>query len=144
MYCCIVLWLNTNASIEIKWNPLVLRPQYSWKTRSISWLFMPWRMMPHDVMFSHYIGCKHRFLSSIRKIINDNDLWHVGVEKRYKCKHILSFLNNSAHKGLKLTKCLLLFILNGPLTRYLKLWVAHGPGMPGMFSPPPTSKETVS
>ena len=25
----------------------------------------------------------------------------------------------------------------GPLARYVKLWVAHAPGMPGMFSPPP-------
>ena len=34
------------------------------------------------------------------------------------------------------------FVCNGPLTRYAKLWVAHAPGMPGTFSPPPTSKET--
>ena len=33
---------------------------------------------------------------------------------------------------------------NGPLARYIKLRVAHAPGMPGTFSPPPTSKETVS
>ena len=30
---------------------------------------------------------------------------------------------------------------NGPLTRYVKLRVAHAPGK---FSPPPTSNETVS
>ena len=44
------------------------------------------------------------------------------------------------------------FLLNGystqngrhwPLTRYVKLRVAHAPGMPGTFSPPPTSKETA-
>ena len=28
-------------------------------------------------------------------------------------------------------------IAYGPLTRYVKLWVAHAPGMPGRFSPPP-------
>ena len=33
---------------------------------------------------------------------------------------------------------------HGPLTRYVKLRVAHAPGMPGTFSPPPTSKETAS
>ena len=27
---------------------------------------------------------------------------------------------------------------HGPLTRYVKLRVAHAPGMPGTFSPPPT------
>ena len=32
--------------------------------------------------------------------------------------------------------------VHGPLTRYVKLWVAHAPGMPGTFFPPPTSKET--
>ena len=26
--------------------------------------------------------------------------------------------------------------INGSLARYIKLWVAHGPGMPGTFSPP--------
>ena len=31
----------------------------------------------------------------------------------------------------------------GPLTRYVKLRVAHAPGMPGTFSPPPISKETA-
>ena len=34
--------------------------------------------------------------------------------------------------------------MNGPLARYVKLWVAHAPGMPETFSPPPTSKETAS
>ena len=34
--------------------------------------------------------------------------------------------------------------LYGPLTRYVKLRVAHAPGMSGMFSPPPTSKETTN
>ena len=32
---------------------------------------------------------------------------------------------------------------HGSLTRYVKLWVAHAPGMSGTFSPPPTSKETA-
>ena len=33
---------------------------------------------------------------------------------------------------------------NGALTRYVKLRVAHAPGMPGTFSPPLTSKGTAS
>ena len=32
----------------------------------------------------------------------------------------------------------------GPLARYVKSRVAHAPGMPGTFTPPPTSKETAS
>ena len=33
---------------------------------------------------------------------------------------------------------------NGPLTRYVKLRVAHAPGIPRTFSPPLTSKESAS
>ena len=33
--------------------------------------------------------------------------------------------------------------LHGPLTRYVKLQVAHAPGMSGTFSPPPTSMKTA-
>ena len=43
---------------------------------------------------------------------------------------------------LLLIACIIDF--HGPLTRYVKLRVAHAPGMPGTFSPPPTSKETAS
>ena len=32
----------------------------------------------------------------------------------------------------------------GPLARYVKLRIAHVPGMPGTFSPPPTSNKTAS
>ena len=28
-------------------------------------------------------------------------------------------------------------LLHGPLASYVKLWVTHAPGMPGIFSPPP-------
>ena len=33
---------------------------------------------------------------------------------------------------------------HGSLTRYVKLRVAHAPGMPGTFYPPPTSNEAAS
>ena len=33
--------------------------------------------------------------------------------------------------------CSLASMLHGPLTRYVNLWVAHAPGMPGTLSPPP-------
>ena len=38
-------------------------------------------------------------------------------------------------------KCLLQNVDNGPLTRYVKLQVAHAPGMPGTFSPAADFKE---
>ena len=36
------------------------------------------------------------------------------------------------------------WVHNGTLARYVTLRVAHAPGMPGTFCPPPTSKETSS
>ena len=33
--------------------------------------------------------------------------------------------------------CMHILSVNGPLVRYVKLRVAHAPGMPGSFSPPP-------
>ena len=44
----------------------------------------------------------------------------------------------------KLTSAISHQCLHGPLTRYVKLRIAHAPGMSGTFSPPPTSKETAS
>ena len=38
----------------------------------------------------------------------------------------------------------LLVLEHGPLTRYAKSRVAHAPGMPGAFSPPPTPRETAN
>ena len=70
-----------------------------------------------------------------------------------ECVSIVSSVSNMATIGaLKMcpdTKCCqkLYYVLwpaarlglgNGPLTRYVKLRVAHAPGMPGTFSPPPT------
>ena len=40
----------------------------------------------------------------------------------------------------EMSKCKFKSTRHGPLTRYVKLWVVHAPGMPGTFSPSPTSK----
>ena len=37
-----------------------------------------------------------------------------------------------------------IMVMHGPFTRYVKLQVVHAAGMPGTFSPPPTSKESTS
>ena len=52
--------------------------------------------------------------------------------------HLMFYFNSfKSHKWYMMALC-------GPLAGYLKLWVAHVLGMPGTFSPPPTSKETSS
>ena len=53
--------------------------------------------------------------------------------------YILAFSSNNlpySHKFINLIN-LRLFSSHGPLARYVKLRVAHAPGMPGTFSPPP-------
>ena len=72
--------------------------------------------------------------------------WHVYMVISYQqiwtCQHIKSAqcANSSLYQAIFIT----LTNRNGPLTRYVDLRVAHAPGMPGTFSPPPTSKETPS
>ena len=48
------------------------------------------------------------------------------------------------HCPLVISECVNHFCHHGPLTRYVQVWVAHAPGMPGTFSPSPTSKESTS
>ena len=56
-------------------------------------------------------------------------LWHTRIMSCYIP------LKVSCHPVITSIHCISL--TNGPLTRYAKLWVAHAPGMLGMFSPPP-------
>ena len=46
-------------------------------------------------------------------------------------------LNTAWYHSSRKARVGLSHIVNGPLTRYAKLRVAHAPGMPGTFSPPP-------
>ena len=62
---------------------LVLRPEYSGRTRSISWLLMPWLLMSPGHQPSWYWPCKiGRTLASMRS--DFNHLWCVSVKKSYK------------------------------------------------------------
>ena len=45
--------------------------------------------------------------------------------------------------AMSLCNCDMTGLLHGPLTRYVKLRVAHAPGMRGAFSPPPPRKKLV-
>ena len=54
-----------------------------------------------------------------------------GFVKKLKCSFTFIMRRKFV---LRLFVCIL---QNGPLARYVKLRVAHAPGMPGTFSPPP-------
>ena len=54
------------------------------------------------------------------------------------------WVNNSVESGMndnatttKQNITILCSLFHGPLARYVKMQVAHAPGMPGTFSPPP-------
>ena len=66
--------------------------------------------------------------ATVNQLADDSDLWDPCY---LICELCIDF---------ELT----LFCYNGPLTRHVKLWIVHALGIPGMFSPLQTSKETVS
>ena len=55
------------------------------------------------------------------------------MNRSQRCTLVVCALENSGSD--KAMACF--YIDNGPLTRYVMLWVAHAPGMPGTFSQPP-------
>ena len=69
-----------------------------------------------------------------------------GVEGGDDLKTLIHPLHHDLHLSVLFSLLLQLdyIEIHGPLTRYVKLWDAHAPGMPGTFFPPPTSKETVN
>ena len=61
-------------------------------------------------------------------------------------KHPCSCFNNTSHNthdwgqlhvSINYTAHKLSISIHGPLSRYVKLWLAHAPSMPGTFFPPP-------
>ena len=64
----------------------------------------------------------------------------IDIDMTLKCK------NKPDYNGLDLlSQCNIPYLSpHGPLTRYTILWVSQPLGMPGTFSPPPTSKGTAS
>ena len=61
----------------------------------------------------------------------------------YLTTHITGYADNATEVAAE-RHCNETTFIHGPLTRHEKLRVAHAPGMPGTFSPPPTSNETAS
>ena len=69
--------------------------------------------------------------------------WAVDLERSYRLDRVL-VTNRDSSREFMSTSHKMCITHNGSLTRYVKLWVAHAPGMLGTFSPPPTSRETAS
>ena len=96
---------------------------------------MPWAMFEARPLIAYefpHAACRAKFVKNWRMLHYaicgrwDYEVLHFALMDWYK---IAAGLHGLPHV---------------PLVRYVKLRVAHAPGMPGTFSPPPTSKETAS
>ena len=82
------------------------------------------------------------FTHVLNMFLNFFDLcWFVVWKQR--CNQQRCVYDTIIQSSLVVTwKFITVFFMNhGPLTRYVKLWVAHAPVMPGMFSPPPLVRD---
>ena len=89
-----------------------------------------------------YLLCRQiRQQFAVGNVRNMSPVDSSGAEKTHQAWYIHFTLNLEIITPV--IEIYLEMLANGPLTRYAKLRVAHAPGMPGTFSPPPTSKETA-
>ena len=86
-------------------------------------------------------GESHLCVPLHQLVIVQLPLTYVASVSTFFVKPLVSFPNRSTDTSATVMQLIFCY---GPLARYVKLWVAHAPGMPGMFSPLPTSKETAS
>ena len=77
-----------------------------------------------------------------------NTFLHIGsgdrgcrVGCKYRTNEFSNRLYRFIQRCLECHICSYLDFTHGPLTRDVKLWTEHAPGMPGTFSSAPTSKE---
>ena len=88
--------------------------------------FSPWDRIYHDLQWLIRCCSMFVFCTILHRLS-----WQCASSW---CNQMLSFIDTEAF----------VWLFHGPLTIYAKLRVAHAPGMPGTFSPAPTSKETAS
>ena len=101
---------------QLKIQIVSIPPEKKIQTRYVNILF--WTDVLQKCHFTHYESAKP-------------NVWNIILKTDLQCKDLpAGLLFRTEH--------------NGPLTRYVKLQVAHAPGIPGTFPPPPTSKETAS
>ena len=92
-----------------------------------------------------------RFCTIIMIIILSDNVFYgftslFSVMHSWIANYLILKLQNLQNHGAVIwahLKIVMIFSLHGPPIRYVKLRVAHAPGMPGRFSPPPTSEETA-
>ena len=96
--------------------------QHSWLT---SWRRLYDKMLLYQCSNSHY---NHGYF---------NDCHFLIVWNPYSWKDGQAIFILKPDTGCSNPHCWAEGSFHGPLARYVKLWVAHAPGMPGTFSPSP-------
>ena len=81
-------------------------------------------------MFAHKLELTVGFVVALtRCMMNESPLcWNLGINNKVQCNKQALFLWWASHQICR---------SDGHLTRYVKLWIAHAPGMPGTFSTSP-------
>ena len=120
--------LNISRKIAIWWMPQDLTGDYLIMGQVMAWCFEA---------ISHYLSQRSSRSMSPYGAIRPQ--W-------VKSSHCDSFEDRAPNfiYGCPIFKWVAETLLHGSLSRYVKVWVAHGPRMPRTFSPPLISKETAS
>ena len=92
------------------------------------------RKSSHRVLYRHWWG-----LEAVKKTCFNLSSNGKDVTLEYQNNKLMERVGVSDFSS----QSVVFFLANGPLTRNVKLWAAHAPGMPGTFFLRPTSKETV-
>ena len=111
-------------------NYIAYKFQKSSKYSDDEFIFWEWRTCLHLFAFSSIsLHCGSASFKSFK--VEDNGRFIIPV-------HIMATDDVATQRaGAAVVMALTYVSRNGPLTRYSKLRVAHAPGMPGTFSPPP-------
>ena len=124
--------VTRNAGIVTSSSPIVLaRTNYHWQLhKELDW---------NAIILSRWLWSHRVTLRPFSSII----IKSFKFDGNHSCSYWVNELELETLHLIKIhfTKW---YAYHGPLTRYAKLRVEHAPGMPGTFSPSPTSEETAS
>ena len=124
---CITLRLRQNSHVaDSIFKPIFFNKScFYWNFTEFFFPIGPIKDKPALVLIMAWNQTSNKPLSETMMDQFTDDMHHSALESA----HFMGYTVGDGH---------------GPLTRYVKLWVVHAPGMPKMYSPPSTSKETTS
>ena len=153
---CIACSFVNNSKTKSRWHGVAtiqdIRSKPPWNPNHLRVYFCPNHPIQLSICFENLQGARqwyYRALCQFSKRLNWRPIYYDQIrfhDTWVQVKVLTNILCCNIPLGiLGLKYCsasICLHASHGPLTRYKILRVAFAPGMPGSFSPPPTSKET--